>query len=142
MAEGVFRYELAKQGLDKRFEIDSAATSRYHIGSEPDRRAQATTMKHGIDISGLRGRQVKPSDFSHYDYVLAMDKENLANLKSICPPEYQDRIALFLDHATGIETQEVPDPYYGGQGGFDMVFGLLRNASQGFIRELIANQKQ
>lgn len=135
-AEGVFRQKLAQAGLADRVEVDSAGTHAYHVGSAPDERAQAAASRRGIDLSDLRGRQVSRRDFEYYDYILAMDRDNLENLKMMCPPEYQNKVTLFLDFAEGIRDVEVPDPYYGGGDGFERVLDMLDAASDGLLRAL------
>ncbi|HET9122717.1 MAG TPA: low molecular weight protein-tyrosine-phosphatase [Acidiferrobacteraceae bacterium] len=136
MAEGIFRSLVTQQGLEQRIEIDSAGTHAYHVDEPPDRRAQAALRARGMDISGLRGRQVSAADFLRFDYVLAMDRENLENLRAIAPPEYQDMARLFLEYGNDHRIQEVPDPYYGGAAGFDTVFELCHDAAQGLLADI------
>ncbi len=135
-AEGVFRDKLAQHGLAGQVEVDSAGTHAYHVGSSPDARAQAAALRRGIDLSGLRGRQVSQGDFEYYDYILAMDRDNLANLEAMCPPEHLHKIHLFLKYAGGVGASEVPDPYYGGGDGFERVLDMLDDASEGLLRVL------
>ena len=133
MAEGIFRDLLEKAGLDEEVMVDSAGTHGYHIGEPPDARAQSTTARHGISIADLRGRQVQPEDLQNFDYVLAMDEENLANLRRL---PGSTRVRLFLDFAGATSMREVPDPYYGGLGGFDRVYDLLEDAAQGLLADI------
>ncbi len=133
MAEGIFRDVIEKAGLEQQVMIDSAGTHGYHIGEPPDARAQSTTARHGISIADLRGRQVEAEDLKRFDYVLAMDEENLANLRRL-PGSAQVR--LFLEFACATSTREVPDPYYGGLGGFDRVYDLLEDAAQGLLADI------
>ena len=129
MAEGVFRHVADTRALS--LNIDSAGTSSWHIGNPPDERAQRAAAGRGIDISGLHARQVAPDDFERFDLVIAMDDANLATLRRKAPDDAHDRIRLFLDFASGISVREVPDPYYGGEEGFDHVLDLIEAAARG-----------
>lgn len=135
-AEGVFRKMLAETAPSLSVEVDSAGTHAYHIGAAPDARAQAAALARGIDISNLRGRVVGDQDFAHFDYVLAMDEANLEYLRAMCPPEYQSRLGLFMDYAPQAGERSVPDPYYGGQNGFNHVLDLVEQAGAGLIAQL------
>jgi protein-tyrosine phosphatase len=135
-AEGVFRHLARKAGALDQLVIDSAGTHDYHIGKEPDPRAQEAARRRGYDLSGLRARQVSDRDFMEYDYILAMDQENLASLKRRCPPEHQHKVRLYLSFSTQYSNQEVPDPYYGGRQGFDQVLDMVEDAARGLLEEL------
>jgi len=135
-AQGVFRKLAQEEGLEDLIEIDSAGTHAYHIGSPPDRRAQATAVGRNIDLSDLRGRQVEIEDFQRFDYILAMDSENLDILTELCPAGAEEKLSLFMDFAPDYGMTEVPDPYYGGDRGFDQVFDMIEEASKGLIEEL------
>lgn len=135
-AEGVFRALIEREGLADRIQIDSAGTHDYHVNKPPDRRAQAAALRRGIDISGLRGRQVLRADLERFDYVLAMDRENLDHLLALSPPEYRHKVRLFLEYAPQRPEREVPDPYYGGAAGFDRVLDMLSEAAYGLMTEL------
>jgi protein-tyrosine phosphatase len=135
-AEGVFQKLLDDCKLAHRFALDSAGTGGWHEGEPPDRRAQAEARKRGIDISGLRGREVRAGDFEAFDYILAMDKQNLRDLHARCPKELRGKVRLMLDFAPHLDTREVPDPYYGGADGFTHVFDLLEEAAQGLLTEI------
>jgi protein-tyrosine phosphatase len=136
-AEGVFRHVIQQQGTADRFMVDSAGTHAYHVGEQPDRRAQQTARARGIDLAFIRARKVTRSDFAEFDYILAMDSDNYQNLLAICPAEYEDKVKLFLDYATNSHEQDVPDPYYGGQQGFEHVFDLVEDASHGFHNKIM-----
>jgi protein-tyrosine phosphatase len=136
MAEGVFRYAVQAQGLERHIFIDSAGTHAYHLGEPPDPRAQTTAARYGADISGLRGRQATARDMEEFHYVLAMDRENLTNLQRLCPPELRHKPRLFLQFAADCTEDEVPDPYFGGMSGFDRVLDLIRAASEGLLAEI------
>ncbi|WP_457675583.1 low molecular weight protein-tyrosine-phosphatase [Thiolapillus sp.] len=135
-AHGVFRKLVADEGLEDRIVIDSAGTHAYHVGQPPDRRAQATATGRNIDLSDLRGRQVEVEDFHRFDYILAMDRENLEILSGLCPAGMEDRLSLFMDFAPDYGIAEVPDPYYGGEQGFERVFDMVEAASRGLLEEI------
>lgn len=135
-AEGVFRKLIEEEGLVDHIHIDSAGTHAYHIGKSPDERAQRAAQSRGIDLSGLRARQVENSDFHEFDRILVMDRDNFDALRFVCPPSQQHKLALFLDHAPGQRVREVPDPYYGGAQGFEQVLDLVEEAARGLLDEL------
>ncbi|HTY02478.1 MAG TPA: low molecular weight protein-tyrosine-phosphatase [Rhodocyclaceae bacterium] len=135
-AEGVLRTHLERAGLSGEVEVDSAGTHAYHIGEPPDPRSQKVAATRGYNLSGLRARRVVAADFLRFDYILAMDRDNLAVLKEACPVEEQHRVALFLDYASAGSADEVPDPYYGGPDGFEYVLDLIEEASTGLIDHL------
>ncbi len=135
-AEGVFAKLLAEIAPDLDVEIDSAGTHAYHVGHEPDRRAQAAALQRGIDLSGLRARKVASRDFEYFSHILAMDEDNLRLLQEWCPPEFRDRVRLFLEYSRTAEVRNVPDPYYGSSNGFEYVLDLVEEASRGLIEEL------
>jgi protein-tyrosine phosphatase len=135
-AEGVFRQVVRQASLADYIDIDSAGTHAYHIGDPPDRRAQAAAARRGVDLSGLRGRQATPRDIEEFDYVLAMDRENLQNLQAICPSGLETKLRLFLEFAGERVEQEVPDPYFGGESGFDRVLDMIEDAAQGLLADI------
>lgn len=135
-AHGVFRRLVIDEGLSHRIEIDSAGTHAYHIGEPPDRRARDTARMRGIDIGDLRARLTKPDDFVHFHYVLAMDRDNYENLARLCPNGMEDRLRLFMDFAPELGIREVPDPYYGGQRGFEQVFDMVESAARGLLLDI------
>lgn len=136
-AQGVFSHLLEKRGLTDHFEVDSAGTISYHAGSPPDQRAQAAARGRGIDLSALRARQVKSEDFEFFDYILAMDEENLSDLLSRSPVFHQEKISLIMEHSGWNGGREVPDPYYGGESGFEQVLDMLEAACNGFIDDAL-----
>ena len=135
-AEGVFTHLIKEKKLQDFFEIDSAGTHAYHIGEAPDLRSQKAARERGIELSHLRGRQVIFGDFADFDYLLAMDDENYHNLISACPVNFQNKIKYFLDYAPQLNTREVPDPYYGGEFGFEKVLDMVEEAADGFLTAL------
>lgn len=135
-AEGVFRMTVQRAGLLEHIEIDSAGTHAYHIGEPPDARAQEAARRRGIDLSGLHGRKAIRADFERFDYLLAMDKENYQNLMAICPPGQENKVRLFLEFAPHRPEREVPDPYFGGDAGFERVLDMIEEASAGLLAHL------
>ena len=135
-AEGVVRNHIENAGLAATVEIDSAGTHGYHIGKPPDRRAQAAAARRGYDLSGLRARRVSDDDFVRFDRLLAMDEDNLALLREACPPKHRHKLGLFLEYANEFSEREVPDPYYGGDAGFEHVLDMVEDAARGLIESL------
>jgi protein-tyrosine phosphatase len=135
-AEGVFRHLLAQEAPELRVEVDSAGTAGYHIGNPPDLRSQRAAHARGIDLSGLRARQVTAEDFLRFDLILAMDRDNLEELEAMRPAESRARVRLFLEYAPELGRTEVPDPYYGDARGFEEVLNLSAAASRGLIAAL------
>jgi len=138
-AEGVFARLVSEKGYEDKIGIDSAGTHAYHTGETPDARAQKSALNRGIDISSLRARKATVKDFEHFDYVLAMDYDNLSNLESICPEEHISKLSLFLEFGSQADVKEVPDPYYGGPLGFERVLDLVEDASQGLLTAILEN---
>ncbi len=139
-AHGIFEKMVADEGLQGAILVDSAGTGDWHIGKAPDPRASEAAMSRNHDLSHLRARQVRPEDFLEFDYILAMDKQNLLDLRALALPEFKGYLGLFLDYAQG-DLDEVPDPYSGGREGFDEVLDLVENTAQGllsYLREQLA----
>jgi protein-tyrosine phosphatase len=132
-AEGVFTKIVEEAGVEGSFTIDSAGTHAYHIGEQPDPRSQAAARERGIELKHLKARKVAVEDFEQYDYVLAMDSDNVSSLMQICPEDYKDKVKYFLDYAPELSVKSVPDPYYGGRFGFERVLDLVTAAAQGFL---------
>lgn len=138
-AEAVFRHQVKAAGLNQRIHIDSAGTGDWHIGKAPDPRTIDEAAKRNYDLTALRARQVSSADFANYDYVIAMDKENLKNLKAMQPTDYQGYLGLFLPFSSDSGEEEVPDPYYGGPEGFTLVLDMVEKASQGLLSHITEN---
>lgn len=134
-AEGVFRHVVTASGLADAIYIESAGTHGYHAGEPPDRRSQAAADRRGYSLASLRARRFDATDFERFDYVLAMDRENLAWLEELAGDDHRERLSLFLSFAEGVG-DEVPDPYYGGAAGFERVLDLVEEASQGLLATL------
>lgn len=137
MAEGVFRRVAEDEGLLHLFEIDSAGMGDWHKGQAPDHRAQKAALARGIDISGQSARKVELEDFEDFDLILAMDGSNIADLKDIAPHAARHKIRRFLDYAPHLDAQDVPDPYYGGEAGFDHALDLIEEAAKGLLADLM-----
>jgi protein-tyrosine phosphatase len=135
-AEGVVRFLAERDGLMHLFEFDSAGTHGYHIGEAPDARMCQAAGMRGYDLSMLRARQINTYDFVRFDYILAMDCENLNLLRQACPDAHLSKLGLALDYANKFQEYEVPDPYYGGPEGFEQVLDLIEDAMAGLLRQL------
>lgn len=135
-AHGLFLKQLDEAGLSGRVEVDSAGTGHWHIGKAPDARATQAAAARGVDLTSLRARLVSAEDFQTFDYVLAMDHSNLRDLQAMSPDGHKAHLRLFLDFARDSDTEEVPDPYYGGDQGFEQVLDLVQDASRGLLQHL------
>lgn len=136
VAEGVLRARIAASTLARHVELDSAGTGDWHVGEPPDRRAIANAASHGIDIAGLRARQLSAADYRRFDWLLCADRANLRDVRARSPADAHARIALLLDWA-GVEDEgEIPDPYTGGASQFEHVYQLLDRAADGTIARL------
>jgi protein-tyrosine phosphatase len=127
---------VAQSSLSKEIECDSAGTGGYHIGSSPDRRMQAAAVKRNIPMIGS-ARQFTKADFTAFDLILAMDRENYQNILDLDPQrQYRDKVKMMCDFASQHPDKEVPDPYFGGAEGFDYVIDLLTDACGGLLSQL------
>jgi protein-tyrosine phosphatase len=129
-AEGVMRHLLAERGLEDEIEVQSAGTGGWHAGSPPDARSTRAAAARGITLEGA-ARQVTRADFEDFDLLVAMDRDNLADLRAIAPPGTEHKIRLLLG-----EGRDVPDPYYGGPHGFENVLDLVETACERLLDEL------
>ncbi len=136
-AHGVFRKIVEEAGLAHLIEIDSAGTHSYHTGKRPDPRAQQAAQLRGYELSDIQARRVTARDCEQFDYVVAMDEENLMMLQEICPEGHEGKLCLLLDFSTDSVLREVPDPYYGGKRGFERVLDLVEDASNGLFRHIV-----
>ena len=134
LAEAAFRDAADRAGLAAT--ADSAGTGDWHIGSPPDRRAIAEASRHGIDITGYRGRQVKAEDFRTFDHILALDLQNLADLQAIAPTDATARLSLLLDHVDGMAGQAVAAPYFGDDAAVAVTWREVSLAAEALVREL------
>jgi protein-tyrosine phosphatase len=135
-AENIMNHLVERAGLTGQVVSDSAGTSSYHIGSPPDRRMTAAATRRGIPMRGS-ARQFSHTDFDQFDLILAMDRENYADIRALDPSgKYAGKVRLMCEFCTHHSTQEVPDPYYGGTDGFDRVLDLLLDACEGLLKSL------
>jgi protein-tyrosine phosphatase len=136
-AEGVLRAKLDKAGLARRIFVDSAGTHGFHQSEPPDPRAVRLAAKRGYDISTLRARPVRTADFARFHWMLAMDEANLAWLNRHVRAGGGPRIELLARQAPELGVEEVPDPYYGPDAGFEHVLDLIERACDGFLERLV-----
>ena len=140
-AHVVFESMVNAKGLADRIHVDSAGTGDWHLGKAPDTRSSATALERGYDMSHLKSRLVTSDDFLNFDYIIAMDSKNLADMHAMSPPNFEGIIRLILDHSQSdryLDVREVPDPYYGGEDGFPFVVDLIEDASKGLLDTIIA----
>lgn len=139
-AHGVFQHLIDRHQLQHAIHIDSAGTGDWHIGRAPDKRSSAAALQRGYDLSVLRARQVNAQDFDRFDYILAMDAQNLKDLQQMRPVHFRGELDLFLKYREmrygAGHLHEVPDPYYGGEDGFAQVLDLVEEAAQGLLRAI------
>lgn len=135
-AHGVFEKHIHDKGLAPLIEVDSAGTGDWHIGEAPDPRSREAALRRGYDLSSQRSRQVESADFYSFDYILAMDSTNLRDLEKLRPQDAEVRMALFLEFS-GSSTESLPDPYYSGEQGFELVLDLVEQASKNLLEQLI-----
>lgn len=134
-AEAVLRALAAREAPELPLEVDSAGTAAYHVGQPPDPRTRAAAARRGYDLSALRARTVEPGDFERFDLILAMDRENLQDLRRRAPSHAHERLRLFLEFAPDAP-EDVPDPYYGGPNGFEEVLDLVETATRALLAHL------
>ena len=134
LAEAAFRGEAERLGLD--VEVDSAGTGDWHVGEAPDARAIAVAAQNGADISHLRARQVSADDFTRFDHIVALDRQNLAQLEAMQPEGGRARLSLLLDHVEGREGEPVADPYRGGADHFDVTWRDVSEGAKGLANAI------
>jgi len=134
LAEAAFREAAARAGLDA--VAESAATGEWQIGNPPDPRSAAVALAHGVDISAKRARRVRGEDFTRFDYILALDSQNLRDLHAMAPGRSTARIALLMDQVPGCAGQAVRDPYYGDTADFDLVWAQVTRAADALVAML------
>ena len=137
-AEGIFNQKIKERDLEKLFVVDSAGTGSWHVGNLPDKRMRSTALSRGIELTS-RSRQIEENDLYEFDQILVMDKDNLNAVKSLTKDQnnpVNSKIKLILSYSKSFQLDEVPDPYYGGQNGFDKVIDLLDDAMDGLIDSL------
>ena len=135
-AEAVFRHQIEHAGLAAEIACASAGTHDFNLGSAPDGRARAAALKRGYDMSRFRGRGIKDEDFTRFDLIIAMDRQNLEALRSRCPPEQSERLRLLMEFAQRHEGLDVPDPYYGNAQGFEIVLDMIEDACAALLEHV------
>ena len=135
-AHGVFQQLVNNSGLTDSVDVDSAGTGAWHAGAGADKRAAEVALKKGYDLSDLRARELLPQDFEQFDYILGMDLDNMAVIDEMKPASYKGHASLFLDFANEANYSEVPDPYYGGGKGFELVLSLVEDAALGLLSHI------
>lgn len=135
LAQGVFEKQMANSSLAGKIRVDSAGTGNWHIGERPDPRSEQTAAKYGIDISSQRCRQLTASDFHEFDLILGMDPSNLSNARAANRTNGTAQIELFYEYA-GLGAIKIPDPYYGGEDGFEEAYEMIKQASDGVLHRL------
>ncbi|MEZ4698984.1 MAG: low molecular weight protein-tyrosine-phosphatase [Rhodothermales bacterium] len=137
LAEGVFRHLAREAGSGDAFEIASSGTGGWHVGDPPDRRMRQTATRHGISLDGQRARQFERADFERYDHILAMDEDNLRHLEALSRHDaHRDKLALFRSHDPEPGDGNVPDPYYGGDSGFEEVYRIVHRTAGALLQSL------
>ncbi|NNF04798.1 MAG: low molecular weight phosphotyrosine protein phosphatase [Rhodothermales bacterium] len=138
LAEGVFRELLSERGLEDRFDVDSAGTGSWHVGDAPDRRMRRLAVEKGISIDDLRARQFNSDDLDAFDHVLAMDKNNLHDILFLDRDESSGhKVRLFREFDPEPGDFQVPDPYYGGEDGFENVYRIVRRTAESLLDRLV-----
>ena len=135
-AEGVFKKHVSDAGLLDDIHSDSAGTHAYHTGESPDRRSQAAAERRGYSLEGIRARRVTVMDFEAFDYILAMDEDNLMHMQSAADAEQHGKLRMLLEFAGSQRERDLPDPYYGGSAGFERVLDLVEEASRGLLETI------
>ena len=138
-AEGIFNQKIKERDLENFFLVDSAGTGNWHVGNLPDQRMRSTALSRGIELNS-RSRQIEENDLYEFDQILVMDKDNLNAVKSLTKDQnnpINSKIKLILNYSKNSQLDEVPDPYYGGQNGFEKVIDLLDDAMDGLIDSLM-----
>ncbi len=135
LAQGVFEEVVRREGLEGEIEAESAGThAYYHLGDQPDPRAQESASSRGLDISSQRSRMIEAEDCERFDYILTMDEENYRKVTDLCRGSAVVR--PFLDYAPELPEREIPDPYYGGPEGFERAMDLAERASEGLLNHI------
>ena len=138
-AEGVFRSYVQINNLGHKIEIDSVGTGSWHTGHPPDERSQEAASQRGYNISNQRSRLINKKDINDSDYLLAMDTENILTLKRMITKDKQNKLMRFLEFAPHLNQLDVPDPYYSGLNGFELVLDLIEDASKGLLMHIKKN---
>jgi protein-tyrosine phosphatase len=135
----VFRQKVREHALEDVVRVDSAGTHDFHPGVAPDARSQDHAAQRGYDLSALRARQIRQSDFEQFDLILAMDWQNLSHIQEICPPNHLGKLRRMTEFCVKLDSPVVPDPYYRGPSAFEHVLDLVEDASEGLISHIRKN---
>jgi low molecular weight protein-tyrosine phosphatase len=136
-AEGIFLKLVRDAGVEHLAVADSAGTHGYHVGEPPDERTCRAATGRGYDLSTLRARKFERSDFHEFDLVLAMDRDNHAHLARLAPPSEGHKLKMMMEYAKRFREREVPDPYYGGSRGFELVLDMIEDAARGLLESIL-----
>ena len=139
-AHGVMQHKVDSRGLNHLIEIDSAGTHAYHVGEQSDERSRAFAASNGVDMEYIRARKISVGDYHEFDYILAMDTENLTLIEHHAPPNHRADFTLFLDFARrdgSVSRSTVPDPYYGSDSGFEQVFDLVDRGCESLLKHIL-----
>ena len=140
LAESLFRFEASDAGLDSKYSVDSAGTAAWHIGEPPDPRMRVTAERHGVKYSGT-ARKVRQRDFDEFDWIIAMDASNVRDLRDLAATDEQRRKIRLLREFDPIQSDsDVPDPYYGGEQGFENTYGIVERSVHGLLEALEAGE--
>lgn len=139
LAEGLFIHLAKEAGLEERYEVESAGTSAYHVGERPDPRSVEVAARHGVELPS-RARQVREQDFEAFDLIVAMDGQNVRDLLERCPPGHRDKVRRLREYDPQ-GGEDVPDPYYGGPGGFDEVYAMVERSCRALLAALEAGDR-
>ncbi len=141
LAEGIFKHMVRERNLQEHFYVDSAGTSAYHVGEPPDTRSQQVAAKHGVKLTG-HSRRFTQQDFTNFDMILAMDKNNFRNIKAMAGSEHEHKVKMMREYdSPEFKGQDVPDPYYGGANGFNNNYTMLYTSCQNLLDELSASMQ-
>jgi protein-tyrosine phosphatase len=135
-AEGIFRTRVQAAQLEQQIYIDSAGTGDWHVGKSPDSRAQKYGLEAGYDIGDLRARQVSAKDFGEFDYIVAMDRQNLSDLEAMQPTDFSGSLSLLLDFDTSAGSDDVPDPYSLDASGFKRAISLIEGGCDALLLDI------
>ena len=141
-AHGVMQHKVNARKLNDRIEVDSAGTHAYHIGEQSDSRSRQLARQKGVDMEFIRARKISVNDYDEFDFILAMDEENLALIEYNAPKNHAAKIVLFLEFANlagSVKQAQVPDPYYGGEDGFENVFNLVDRGCDALIEQILSD---
>ncbi len=142
-AEAVFKGIVKNSSVSQNFEIDSAGTTGYHVGQNADRRMQSHAIKRGFNLTSISRKFYPETDFDHFDYIIGMDDENMSDLKNMARNEGDlNKLYKMTDFSKELNYTEIPDPYYGGDAGFELVLDLLEDSCKGLLEKITQNDTE